>query len=199
MWHSSAFVSALQKDAVDDGADDLVEAPQVRADNRAGDDDDHDALERLAAARPVDLPELGGRLADELPALTVGLSTGLLLDGLLGRSDLRCTATSRGSGSVAVSGSRRTPLSSSLASQLPGLPVRGVLAAPPAVLLELDPIRGVPLRLLGLVVTPLALGACERDRDSDSGGHCSFRFFVWDEKRGVRVAAAGLEPATRGL
>src|SRR5262249_44494241 len=56
---------------------------------------------------------------------------------------------------------------------LAGLPVRGVTAAPAAVLLELDPVRRVPLGLLRLVVPPLALGAGERDSDSDSSGHLS--------------------------
>ena len=45
--------------------------------------------------------------------------------------------------------------------------------APAAVLLELDPVRGVPLGLLRLVVPPLALRAGERDCDSDSSGHFS--------------------------
>ena len=49
--------------------------------------------------------------------------------------------------------------------------VRGVLPAPAAVLLELDAIGRVPLRLVRLVVAPLALGAGERDRDSYSGCH----------------------------
>jgi hypothetical protein len=53
-----------------------------------------------------------------------------------------------------------------------------VPAAPAAVLLELNAVGGVPLRLLRLIVTPLALGAGERDRDSDSGCHVfsSFEF-----------------------
>src|SRR5215217_845067 len=54
---------------------------------------------------------------------------------------------------------------------LAGLPVHSVPAAPAAVLLELDPVRGVPLRLLGLVVAPLAIRAGERDSDSYSGCH----------------------------
>ena len=46
--------------------------------------------------------------------------------------------------------------------------------APTAVLPELDPVRRVPLGLHGLVVPPLALGAGEGDRNSDSGlGHVS--------------------------
>src|SRR5581483_8048664 len=51
------------------------------------------------------------------------------------------------------------------------LPVQRVPAAPAAVLPKVPPVRGVPLRLLRLVVAPLALRAGERDRDSDSGGH----------------------------
>jgi hypothetical protein len=46
-----------------------------------------------------------------------------------------------------------------------------VLTAPAAVLLELDTVGRVPLRLVRLVVPPLALGAGERDRDSNSGCH----------------------------
>ena len=52
--------------------------------------------------------------------------------------------------------------------------VRGVLPAPTAVLAELDPVRIVPLGLLGLIVPPLALLACEGDGDSDvSASHGS--------------------------
>src|SRR5207237_5282512 len=54
---------------------------------------------------------------------------------------------------------------------LAGLPVQGVVAAPAAVLAELDPVGRVPLRLLRLVVAPLALRAGERDAYSDSGCH----------------------------
>jgi hypothetical protein len=44
-----------------------------------------------------------------------------------------------------------------------------VLAAPSAVLVELDPVRGVPPTLVALIVSPLALLASERDGDSDPG------------------------------
>src|SRR5690349_602606 len=54
---------------------------------------------------------------------------------------------------------------------LPRLPVGRVTAAPAAVLVELDPVGRVPLRLVRLIDPPLALGAGERDCDSDSGGH----------------------------
>jgi hypothetical protein len=53
--------------------------------------------------------------------------------------------------------------------------VRGVLPAPAAVLAKLNPIRVVPLRLLGLIVTPFAVLACEGYGDSDvSASHGSF-------------------------
>src|SRR5207253_4191754 len=60
------------------------------------------------------------------------------------------------------------------AEPLASLPVRRVPTAPAAVLLELHPVGRVPLRLLRLIVPPLALGAGERDCDSDSGCHFSF-------------------------
>jgi hypothetical protein len=53
--------------------------------------------------------------------------------------------------------------------------VRRVLAAPAAVLAKLNPVRVVALRLLGLVVPPLALFACERHGDTNvSACHGSF-------------------------
>src|SRR5688500_4196938 len=59
------------------------------------------------------------------------------------------------------------------ATPLPRLPVQGVAPAPAAVLLHLEAVRRVPLRLLGLVVAPLALRACERDPNSYSCCHRS--------------------------
>src|SRR6266446_4627880 len=54
------------------------------------------------------------------------------------------------------------------------LPVRGVGAAPAAVLAELDAVRRVPLGLHRLIVPPLAHRAGEGDRNSNSGlGHVS--------------------------
>src|SRR5207253_5543156 len=61
---------------------------------------------------------------------------------------------------------------------LPSLPVRRVPTAPAAVLLELDPVGRVPLRLLRLIVPPLALRAGERDCDSDSGCHLFLLSFL---------------------
>ncbi len=75
-------------------------------DDRAGDDHDDDALERLAARRPVDLPELGVGLADELPALLLGLASGLLLDGLLGRPDLLLRVARRELGAASPAAAR---------------------------------------------------------------------------------------------
>ena len=58
--------------------------------------------------------------------------------------------------------------------RLARLAVSRVPAAPAAVLAHLDPVRVVALRLLGLVVTPLALVACECHGDSNvSAGHGS--------------------------
>ena len=89
--------------------------------------------------------------------------------------------------------SGRAPLPAGLTRQgLPRLPMQRVLAAPAAVLRELDAVRRVPFGLLCLVVTPPALRAGKRDCDSDSGCHVSPYL-----RR--TIAAAGLEPATRGL
>src|SRR5918911_79143 len=58
------------------------------------------------------------------------------------------------------------------AAASPGLLVIGVAAAPAAVLAQLDPVRVVALRLLALVVAPLALLASQRHCDSDvPAGH----------------------------
>src|SRR5205085_12358662 len=77
------------------------------------------------------------------------------------------------------------------------LPVERVVPAPAAALLELDAVGRVPLRLLRLVVPPLAVRAGERDLVSYSGCHvvCLALSLSVREK----VAAGGLEPPTRGL
>ena len=130
----------LEKNAVDEGTDDLVEAPEVEADDRARDDHDDDTLERLAPRRPVDLRRLGVRLADELPALLLGLPTGLLLDGLLGRPNLLRARTARVDAPSAAARAGGATLSAGLACHLAGLPMHRVLGAPTAVLLELHPV-----------------------------------------------------------
>ena len=68
---------------------------------------------------------------------------------------------------------------------LPGLPMQRVTPAPAAVLLELDAVGRVPLGLLGLVVAPLALGARERDPNSDSGLCHGFFFLFFALRRGA--------------
>src|SRR5687767_9665389 len=90
-----------------------------------------------------------------------------------------CCARDRrevGAASPAAARAARRCLRVSRATALPRLPVHRVLPAPAAVLVELDPVGGVPLGLLRLVVAPLAFVARKRDRDSYSGGHSSARF-----------------------
>ena len=53
--------------------------------------------------------------------------------------------------------------------------MRGVRTAPPAVLLELDPVAIVVTVLLRDVVAPLALRTLERDVDAPITGHASPR------------------------
>src|SRR3990170_4014526 len=96
--------SLLEQDAVDERANDLVESPEVPTDDGARDDDDDDALERLAPSRPVDLLELGIRLAHELPAGVLRAPSGLLLDGLLSRPDLSLAAAAGSRSAVSGGG-----------------------------------------------------------------------------------------------
>src|SRR5262249_31798618 len=72
-----------------------------------------------------------------------------------------CRQPARGAGAAVASSSE----------PLPRLPVQRVATAPAAVLAELDAVGRVSLRLLRLVVPAPALGASERDCDSDSGCH----------------------------
>src|ERR1700729_3423396 len=52
--------------------------------------------------------------------------------------------------------------------------VRGVAPAPAAVLAQLQPLRVIPLALIGLVIPALALFACESGSDPNvSTGHCA--------------------------
>src|SRR5262245_9652891 len=57
--------SLPEKDVADEGADHLVDAPEVRADDEHRDDHDDRPLDGLGAVRPVDLAKLGDRLGDE--------------------------------------------------------------------------------------------------------------------------------------
>ena len=59
---------------------------------------------------------------------------------------------------------------------LPSLLVRRVLAAPAAVLAQLNSVRRVSPRLVGLIIAPLAVFASQRHRDADiSASHASPR------------------------
>ena len=72
----------------------------------------------------------------------------------------------RGARPCAVRGSWPSPLARLL--------VRGVVAAPAAELAQLDPVRRVTPRLVGLIVPPLAVFASQRHRDADiSASHFS--------------------------
>src|SRR5581483_4118497 len=102
----------------------------------------------------------------------------------------------RRAGGLARRGAARAALLARLPSHLARLPVGRVRAAPAAVLLQLDPVRRVPPRLVRLVVAPPALGAGERDRDSGSGFRHGFSTLSCSR---AKIAAVGLEPTTRGL
>src|SRR5829696_1760662 len=77
--------------------------------------------------------------------------------------------------------------------------VRRVLAAPAAVLAELDPVRIVALGLLGLVVAPLALLAGEGHGDSDvSAGHRLPRLARPERSARRRSSASRTSASTAG-
>src|ERR1051325_2459394 len=141
-----------EQDLLHDVLPELVVQIQVDPDDDAGDEHDDGALDHLVLRRPLDLLQLGPRLLDEPEEAAAPALAGL---DLAGRTRCRCTATLAGK--------------ASFGRHLARLPVRRVPPAPAAVLRELDAVGGVPLRLVGLVVAPLALRARERDRNSDSG------------------------------
>src|SRR3954471_17563742 len=178
--------SLVQQDVLHDVLPQLVVQPQECADDHAGDEDDHGAADHGLLARPLDLLELAVRLADEIDRAAAARAL-----GALARPALRLVAPARSlarrrrrrrrssrPGEGGLLGATVAPLLTARLGHrlLAGLPVRGVRAAPAAVLLELDAVGRVPLRLLRLVVPPLALGARERDCDSDSGGHCCLSY-----------------------
>src|SRR5262245_19293511 len=174
--------SASEQNVLDETTEDLVRQEQVHARDETGDQNDGGALDQLVLARPVDLLQLRPRLGDEaLAALArnVAVAVGLcrrrrrarllllLRLALLGRA-------LDGGAALGLRAATGAALGTGLSGHLAGLPVHSVPAAPTAVLLELDPIRRVPLRLLGLVIASLALRAGERDSDSYSTCHsCS--------------------------
>jgi hypothetical protein len=63
------FASLPEKDVADEGPDQLVDPPEIRADDGDGDEDGDRALYHLGAIGPVDLVELCPRLADEAAAV----------------------------------------------------------------------------------------------------------------------------------
>src|SRR4051794_15225137 len=174
--------SLVQQEVLHDVLPQLVVQPQECADDHAGDDDHHSAADHGLLAGPLDFPELAVRLADEIDrAAARALALGALARPALrlvaparglARRRRRCRRSSR-PGEGGLLGATVAPLLTARLGhgRLAGLPVRRVAAAPAAVLLELDAVGRVPLRLLRLIIAPLALGARKRDCDSDSGGH----------------------------
>src|SRR6185295_4625318 len=172
--------SALDEHVLDESLEDEVTRVQEDADDHAGDQHDHNALDQLRLGGPFDLLELGNRLADEAcdasaagcPRLARRLGpsrgTGSGPGGRRGRP-------ARKGGFAARSHLRPagTPLRTRLACHLARLPVSGVTSTPAAVFADLEPVGRVPLRLGAHVVPPLALVAGERDFVSYSSGHFS--------------------------
>ena len=74
---------------------------------------------------------------------------------------------------------------------LAGFLVRRVAPAPAAVLAQLDPVRRVPARLVGLVVAPLALLAGERHSDAHISAAMSPRFIGAAGYRGQKNPRPG--------
>src|SRR5215210_5999275 len=158
-----------QQDALDEWLEHEVRDVQVRADDCAGDEDDDRAGQDLALTRPVDLLQLGHALGDEAAAPSAGpAAPGLGLRRLRGWADLglalarALTDTLLGLSLLLL----LLPVSAALLAGVPGhflprLAVRGMPAAPAAVFLGLEAVRGVPLRLHRLIVKTPALGAGE--------------------------------------
>src|SRR3954447_8357146 len=143
----------------------LVEAVQVRTEDQARRHHHERRLPGLLPVRKVDLRQLPAHLAAEReeaaqavphPARALDLAAGLAL---------RLAGDRRGDGATPG-----LPVSARRSGHaLARLLVGGVLAAPRAVLRELDPVGRVSLGLLSLVVASLAVLARERDRDADTG------------------------------
>jgi hypothetical protein len=70
---------------LDEAPEDLVGEEQVRARDQTGDEDDGGALDQLLLAGPVDLLQLGPRLADEALAACAGDVVAVGALGGLGR------------------------------------------------------------------------------------------------------------------
>ena len=176
------FSVSLQQNVLNERTEDLVAAPEERADDGAGDEHDNRSLDDLGAVRPLDLLELAedSRMNPPRRVSTVGHDGGAgAVEARARRPGAAGRATDwRGPWSPASPSARRASRRCLLVSPatpipplLPGLAMKRVRAAPTAIPTKLDPVGRVPLRLLGLVVAPLAVGAGKGDRDSDSGGH----------------------------
>src|SRR6266516_3043358 len=161
-----------EQNVLDERLEGRVGGPEEDADDHARDQDDRRALNELRLAGPFDLLQLGPRFGNEAPA-ACATRTGLALGSLSGWPNLLLALA----GALHARGllllAAGATLLTSLLRHLPGLPMRSVARAPAAVLLELDAVGRVSLRLHRLVVAALALGAGERDCDSDSGCHSS--------------------------
>jgi hypothetical protein len=53
------FASLPEEDVADEGTNELIDPPEIRADDGDGDDHGDRALDHLSAVGPVDLVELG--------------------------------------------------------------------------------------------------------------------------------------------
>src|SRR3954452_14846915 len=75
-----------EEDVLDEPSEDLVGAPEVDADDDAGDEHDDRPLDQLRLRRPLDLLQLAPRLADEAEAARARVDGGgrLRLGPLLG-------------------------------------------------------------------------------------------------------------------
>src|SRR5581483_6386856 len=159
------MVFLSQQHVLDDVLPELVVQPEVEADDEARDQHHRRAADQRLLARPLDLLELRHRLLDEvreagawgLPLLRDALGAARLVAAVRRRARSRPHRRPtrerrlrlRPPGAALLTGLPSHALSASL-------PVDGVAAAPAAVLLELDPVGRVPLRLLRLIVAPLA-------------------------------------------
>src|SRR3989442_1368696 len=119
----------LEEHLLDDVLPDLVVQVEVRADDDAGDDHDDRPLNQLVLLRPLDLLELGPRLADEAEHAAAAPLAGL---HLARRTRFR---------------PRSPRTDADVTRHLAGLPMRCMSPAPAAVLGELHAVRSIPLRL----------------------------------------------------
>src|SRR5712691_6689585 len=75
----------FEQDVFDESLEDLIEAPEVDADQYAGDEDDGGARDHLLLARPLDLLQLCPGLGHEAAAARAGDAARSAVRGLRGR------------------------------------------------------------------------------------------------------------------